>query len=148
MPVERGESFTLVCRTTNTTLCFAMLHPWTPPNRLACTSEPAADRCTPAPTRARPLLKWPRTCRTCCACVPPSWWETAAARSGMHQPAPRYLGRPVLADFTVVLPGVLQPLVGGQSYLTASADGAVTVGQLLDSVTGEYPVLARRLRDE
>ncbi|NQD88835.1 molybdopterin synthase sulfur carrier subunit [Paenarthrobacter sp. CM16] len=53
-----------------------------------------------------------------------------------------------MADFTVLLPGVLQPLVGGQSYLTASADGAVTVGQLLDAVTGDYPVLARRLRDE
>ncbi|TVU64618.1 MoaD/ThiS family protein [Paenarthrobacter nitroguajacolicus] len=53
-----------------------------------------------------------------------------------------------MADFTVLLPGVLQPLVGGQSYLTASADGAVTVGQLLDSVTEDYPVLARRLRDE
>ncbi|BCW60893.1 MULTISPECIES: MoaD/ThiS family protein [Micrococcaceae] len=53
-----------------------------------------------------------------------------------------------MADFTVLLPGVLQPLVGGQSYLTASADGAVTVGQLLDVVTGDYPVLARRLRDE
>lgn len=64
------------------------------------------------------------------------------------KPAPRYLVRPVVADFTVLLPGVLQPLVGGQSYLTASADGAVTVGQLLDSVTGDYPVLARRLRDE
>ena len=54
----------------------------------------------------------------------------------------------MVADITVLLPGVLQPLVGGQSYLTASADGAVTVGQLLDTVTGEYPVLARRLRDE
>ncbi|WP_024818713.1 MoaD/ThiS family protein [Arthrobacter sp. 31Y] len=53
-----------------------------------------------------------------------------------------------MADFMVLLPGVLQPLVGGQSYLTASADGAVTVGRLLDSVTGDYPVLARRLRDE
>ena len=53
-----------------------------------------------------------------------------------------------MAEFTVLLPGVLQPLVGGQSYLTASADGAVTVGQLLDVVTGDYPVLARRLRDE
>ncbi|MBO1268171.1 MoaD/ThiS family protein [Arthrobacter cavernae] len=53
-----------------------------------------------------------------------------------------------MADFTVLLPGVLQPLVGGQSYLTASADGAVTIGRLLDSVTGDYPVLARRLRDE
>jgi len=54
----------------------------------------------------------------------------------------------VTEDYTVLLPGVLQPLVGGQSYLTASADGAVTVGRLLDLVTGDYPVLARRLRDE
>lgn len=63
-------------------------------------------------------------------------------------PPPRYRGSGVVADFTVLLPGVLQPLVGGQSYLTASADGVVTVGALLDSVTGDYPVLARRLRDE
>jgi molybdopterin synthase sulfur carrier subunit len=53
-----------------------------------------------------------------------------------------------VADITVVLPSVLQPLVGGQSYLTASADGAMTIAQLLDAVTGDYPVLARRLRDE
>jgi molybdopterin synthase sulfur carrier subunit len=66
----------------------------------------------------------------------------------MPKTQPRYLVRSVVADYTVLLPGVLQPLVGGQSYLTASADGAVTVGQLLDSVTGDYPVLARRLRDE
>ncbi|MBT2513824.1 MoaD/ThiS family protein [Arthrobacter sp. ISL-30] len=53
-----------------------------------------------------------------------------------------------MADITVMLPSVLQPLVGGQSYLTASADGAMTVAQLLDAITGNYPVLARRLRDE
>ena len=44
-----------------------------------------------------------------------------------------------MAEISVVLPSVLQPLAGGQSYLTAPADGTVTVG---------YPVLARRLRDE
>lgn len=53
-----------------------------------------------------------------------------------------------MPDITVVLPSVLQPFAGGQSYLTTPADGAVTVESLLDAVTGDYPVLARRLRDE
>lgn len=53
-----------------------------------------------------------------------------------------------MPDISVVLPSVLQPLAGGQSVLTAPADRPVTVGKLLDSVTGHYPVLARRLRDE
>ncbi|MBT2597356.1 MoaD/ThiS family protein [Arthrobacter sp. ISL-72] len=53
-----------------------------------------------------------------------------------------------MADISVVLPSVLQPLAGGQSILTAPTDGAVTVGLLLDSLTADYPVLARRLRDE
>jgi molybdopterin synthase sulfur carrier subunit len=53
-----------------------------------------------------------------------------------------------VAEISVVLPSVLQPLAGGQSCLTAPADGAVTVSWLLDAVTGDYPVLARRLRDE
>ncbi|MGK3646961.1 molybdopterin synthase subunit MoaD [Pseudarthrobacter enclensis] len=51
-------------------------------------------------------------------------------------------------DIAVVLPSVLQPLAGGQSVLTAPADGPVTVGQLLDSVTAGFAVLGRRLRDE
>ncbi|MBT2533539.1 MoaD/ThiS family protein [Arthrobacter sp. ISL-48] len=53
-----------------------------------------------------------------------------------------------MPDIRVVLPSVLQPLAGGHSVLISDADGPVTVGSLLDSVTGEYPVLARRLRDE
>lgn len=53
-----------------------------------------------------------------------------------------------MGEISVVLPSVLQPLTGGQSLLTAPADGTVTVGRVLDSVTGDYPVLARRLRDE
>ncbi len=53
-----------------------------------------------------------------------------------------------MPEINVVLPSVLQPLAGGQSVLTAPADGAVTVEGLLDSVTGAFPALARRLRDE
>ncbi|MDI3194532.1 MoaD/ThiS family protein [Pseudarthrobacter sp. AL07] len=53
-----------------------------------------------------------------------------------------------MPDISVVLPSILQPLAGGQSILTAPAEGTVTVRSLLDSVTGGYPVLARRLRDE
>jgi molybdopterin converting factor small subunit len=51
-------------------------------------------------------------------------------------------------EISVVLPSVLQPLAGGQSILTAPAEGPVTVGKLLESLTGDYPVLGRRLRDE
>ncbi|MDQ0823501.1 molybdopterin synthase sulfur carrier subunit [Arthrobacter sp. V4I6] len=53
-----------------------------------------------------------------------------------------------MAEISVLLPSVLQPLAGGQSILTAPADGAVTVAGVLDTVTGGYPALSRRLRDE
>jgi sulfur-carrier protein len=53
-----------------------------------------------------------------------------------------------MAGISVLLPSVLQPLAGGQSVLTAPADAAVAVAAVLDVVTGDYPVLARRLRDE
>jgi molybdopterin synthase sulfur carrier subunit len=53
-----------------------------------------------------------------------------------------------MSEISVLLPSVLQPLAGGQSVLTAPVDGAVTVARLLDAVTGDYPVLGRRLRDE
>ncbi|WP_407682611.1 MoaD/ThiS family protein [Pseudarthrobacter sulfonivorans] len=56
--------------------------------------------------------------------------------------------RPTVPDISVVLPSVLQSLAGGQSILTAPAEGPLTVGKLLETVTGDYPVLARRLRDE
>jgi molybdopterin synthase sulfur carrier subunit len=45
----------------------------------------------------------------------------------------------------VVLPGVLADLAGGARRLTV--DGS-TVGDVLDSIAADYPVLARRLRDE
>ena len=51
-----------------------------------------------------------------------------------------------MAGVSVVLPSVLQPLAGGQSFLTAPAETAVTVEGVLDLVTGDYPALSRRLR--
>src|SRR6476469_9273484 len=48
-------------------------------------------------------------------------------------------GMPADLAISVVLPSVLQPLAGGQSILTAPAEAAVT---------GDYPALSRRLRDE
>jgi len=51
-------------------------------------------------------------------------------------------------DIVLLLPSVLQPLAGGQSVLTAPADGPVTVASLLDAVAADYAVLGRRLRDE
>ncbi|MET3919464.1 MoaD/ThiS family protein [Pseudarthrobacter sp. O4] len=53
-----------------------------------------------------------------------------------------------MTEISVLLPSVLQPLAGGQSVLTAPAGAAVTVAAVLDSVTGGYPALSRRLRDE
>ncbi|SKB97983.1 molybdopterin synthase subunit MoaD [Arthrobacter sp. 49Tsu3.1M3] len=55
---------------------------------------------------------------------------------------------PAGSTISVVLPSVLQPLAGGQSILTAPAEAAVTVEWVLDTVTGDYPALSRRLRDE
>jgi len=55
---------------------------------------------------------------------------------------------PAGSTISVVLPSVLQPLAGGQSILTAPAEAAVTVEWVLDTVTGGYPALSRRLRDE
>lgn len=48
----------------------------------------------------------------------------------------------------MLIPSVLQPLAGGQSVLTAPADGPVTVANLLDVLAASYAVLGRRLRDE
>lgn len=53
-----------------------------------------------------------------------------------------------MPGISVVLPSILAPLAGGQSILTAPAEGPLTLEKLLDAVTGGYPVLGRRLRDE
>ncbi len=48
----------------------------------------------------------------------------------------------------IVLPSVLQPLAAGNAVLAAAVEGPETVGTVLDSLSADYPVLARRLRDE
>ncbi len=86
------------------------------------------------------MLKLSAISRMSCVSAPP--WSPGRDRGF------RKRQRPAVPDISVVLPSILQPLAGGQSILTAPAEGTVTVGSLLDSVTGGYPVLARRLRDE
>ena len=48
----------------------------------------------------------------------------------------------------VVLPGVLADLIGGARHLDVPVAAAATVGDVLDRLAGEHPVLARRIRDE
>ena len=93
----------------------------------------------------------------------PAGRAVRAGRRGLRGPAPgaavkgykrmnsaMISGDAMPADsaISVVLPSVLQPLAGGQSILTAPAEAAVTVEWVLDTVTGDYPALSRRLRDE
>lgn len=53
-----------------------------------------------------------------------------------------------MPEISVLLPSVLAPLAGGQSQLTVTADGSVTVQWLLETAMADFPVLSRRLRDE
>jgi molybdopterin converting factor small subunit len=46
----------------------------------------------------------------------------------------------------VLLPGVLASLVGGARHLDVPAGG--TLGEVLDAVAAEHPLLGRRIRDE
>jgi molybdopterin converting factor small subunit len=50
----------------------------------------------------------------------------------------------------VVLPGVLADLIGGTRHLDVPVpDGTgATVGDVLDRLAGDHPMLARRIRDE
>ena len=63
--------------------------------------------------------RWPRTCRTSCACGPPRL--RLPSLPARRRPAYGMPEGPV-AGISVVLPSVLQPLAGGQSFLTAPAD--------------------------
>jgi sulfur-carrier protein len=47
----------------------------------------------------------------------------------------------------VVLPGVLADLAGGQKHLAVEASGG-TLGDLLDRLAAQHPLLGRRIRDE
>ena len=48
----------------------------------------------------------------------------------------------------VILPGVLADLVGGARHLDVAVGAGTTVGEVLDRLAGEHPVLGRRIRDE
>jgi molybdopterin converting factor small subunit len=47
----------------------------------------------------------------------------------------------------VVLPGVLADLAGGQKHLRVDVPGG-TLGDLLDTLAADHPLLGRRIRDE
>ena len=47
----------------------------------------------------------------------------------------------------VVLPGVLADLAGGSRHVDVDPPGG-TLGDLLDALTAEHPLLGRRIRDE
>lgn len=49
---------------------------------------------------------------------------------------------------TLLVPGLLQPLVGNCSELHLDVGDGATVVQLLDAIAAEYPVFGRRVRDE
>ena len=47
----------------------------------------------------------------------------------------------------VLLPGVLAALTGGEKHLAVDPTGD-TLGDLLDALAAEHPLLRRRIRDE
>jgi molybdopterin synthase sulfur carrier subunit len=49
---------------------------------------------------------------------------------------------------TVRIPTPLRDTVGGASALPVELPDAATIGQLLDTLAGEWPALERRIRDE
>lgn len=49
---------------------------------------------------------------------------------------------------TLVLPGVLRQYTGGVGRLDLDVESGSTLGSALDGLTGPYPALERRLRDE
>jgi len=56
-----------------------------------------------------------------------------------------------MAAFTVLIPGVLRPLVqdaDAVEVVLPEAGGPATVARVLGSLAADHPVLGRRLRDE
>ena len=51
-------------------------------------------------------------------------------------------------EVTLLVPRLLQPLVGDSSELRLDVGEGATVAQLLDAIAAEYPVFGRRVRDE
>lgn len=51
-------------------------------------------------------------------------------------------------EVTLLVPRLLQPLVGNSAELALDVGDGATVAQLLDAVAAEFPVFGRRVRDE
>lgn len=48
----------------------------------------------------------------------------------------------------MLVPRLLQTLVGGSAELRLDVDGGATVSELLDAIGAQFPTFNRRLRDE
>ncbi|ALV47726.1 molybdopterin synthase sulfur carrier subunit [Arthrobacter alpinus] len=51
-------------------------------------------------------------------------------------------------EVTVLVPRLLQPLVGGSSELRLDVGEGAPLSELLDAVAADFPVFGRRVRDE
>lgn len=51
-------------------------------------------------------------------------------------------------EVKLLVPRLLQPLVGGNGELQLDVGEGAPLGELLDAVAAQFPVLGRRLRDE
>ncbi|MET1036611.1 MAG: MoaD/ThiS family protein [Arthrobacter sp.] len=53
-----------------------------------------------------------------------------------------------MATVTLEVPAVLAPTVGGRRVLEVECGDGASVGAVLDRVSAQFPVFARRIRDE
>lgn len=51
-------------------------------------------------------------------------------------------------EVNLLVPRLLQPLVGGSGELQLDVGEGAPLGELLDAVAAQFPVFGRRLRDE
>ncbi|WP_269939501.1 MoaD/ThiS family protein [Arthrobacter sp. HY1533] len=51
-------------------------------------------------------------------------------------------------EVTLLVPRLLQPLVGGSAELRLDVGEGAPLGELLDAVAADFPVFGRRVRDE
>jgi molybdopterin synthase sulfur carrier subunit len=53
-----------------------------------------------------------------------------------------------MASVTIQVPAVLAPTVGGRRVFDVECGDGASVGSILDAVSADFPVFARRIRDE
>ncbi|MET4002424.1 MULTISPECIES: MoaD/ThiS family protein [Arthrobacter] len=53
-----------------------------------------------------------------------------------------------MGEVRILVPTLLQPLVGGSAELRLEVGAGAPLSELLDAVAGEFPVFGRRVRDE